>query len=200
MSTSGYRKCKHCKEYFMPHKRNAHHQRYCNKVDCRVASKRASQRKWADKNPDYHRGAAQVQRVREWRSKHEGYWRKKADRPPPPPSDALQDLLILQGFDREDVKTFRTLLHMEMSQPLQDLLMAQHAVICGLTAAITGDALQDVIAETLDACYERGKRLGVPLSRGFGTSAQQPQENAHERKRTAAARPPPSHSAALQLD
>jgi hypothetical protein len=174
MSTSGYRKCKHCKEYFMPHKRNAHHQRYCNKVGCRGASKRASQRKWADENPDYHRGAAQVQRVREWRSKHEGYWRKKADRPPPPPADALQDLLILQGFDIKDVSTFRTCLHAEISQPLQDLLSAQHAVICGLAATITGDALQDVIAGTLDACYERGKRIGVPLSRGFGAPAQQP--------------------------
>lgn len=174
MSTKGCRKCAHCKEFFAPRRRNAHHQRFCSKADCQVASKRASQRKWADDNPDYHRGAAQVQRVREWRSNHEGYWQKKADRPPPPPADALQDLLILQGFDIKEVSTFRTLIKKEISQPLQDLLSAQHAVICGLAATITGDALQDVIVGTLDACYERGKRIGVPLSRGFGAPAQQP--------------------------
>lgn len=201
MSTTGYRKCKHCKQFFKPRNRNAHHQRYCNTADCRAASKRASQRKWSAKNPDYHWGAEQVQRVREWRRKHPGYWRRKPGRPPRPPADALQDVLILQGFDRESVSTFRNCLHKEVSQPLQDLISAQHAVICGLAATITGDALQEVIVETLDACYERGKRIGVPVSRGYGTTAHYPiEEKHHERTRTAATRSPPPHSATVQLD
>ncbi len=172
MSTNGYRKCKHCKAFFRPYKRNAYHQRYCGKPDCRATSKAASQRKWAASNPDYYRGAAHVQRVQEWRRRNKEYWRKPPNRPPPPSPDALQDLLILQGFDYEGVNTFRTCLQREISQPLQDFIDAQHAVICGLTAAITGEALQEIIVETLDACYERGKRIGVPLSRGNRTPAQ----------------------------
>lgn len=172
MSTNGFRKCKHCNKFFKPERRNAHHQYYCGKRGCRAASKAASQRKWAAKNPDYHRGAAQVQRVREWRRKHPRYRHGGSGSPSRCTGDVLQDLLILQGFDSEQVKLFRMCLEREISQPLQDLLLVQHAVICGLAVTITGDALQEFIVETLHACYEIGKRIGVPLS--FGNRSPEP--------------------------
>ena len=166
MSTAGFRKCKHCKKFFKPDKRNAHHQRYCGLSDCRAASKAASQQKWTAKNPDYHRGAASVSRVREWRRRNPGYRRRGTGSPSGATGDVLQDILILQGFDTEQVKAFRICLQQEISQPLQDFLSAQHAVICGLAATITGDVLQEFIVETLTACYEIGKGIGVPISFG----------------------------------
>ena len=65
------RKCRRCKEWFMPQAHNAYHQRYCTEPDCCRASHRRSQRLWLRKNPGYHRDCAG--RVREWRQAHPGY-------------------------------------------------------------------------------------------------------------------------------
>ena len=72
------RKCRHCRELFLPDPRNLRHQHYCSKPECRRASKAASQRRWLSKpaNRDYFRGAANVQRVRAWRAAHPGYWQR----------------------------------------------------------------------------------------------------------------------------
>ena len=47
---------------------------------CRQASKAASQRRWLRKpdNRDYFSGPTHVERVRQWRQAHPGYWRRKA--------------------------------------------------------------------------------------------------------------------------
>jgi len=194
MGTLGLRKCCHCGSWFKPHPRNASHQRYCQKLACRTASKRASQQKWHLKTPDYFHGKEHVQRVQDWRRKHPGYWKSKAPAEPHGPPDALQDLLILQGFDSQGVRSFRNCLWAEISRPLQDVLTAQQHALVGLTAMITGEALQDSIAQVLTACYERGQRIGgkVPWM--------QTQEVTHERSRTDSAATATSHSLALQLD
>jgi len=79
------RKCRCCGVFFTPDHRNRRTQRYCSRPECRKASKAASQRRWFGKpeNRDYFRGLHNVERVREWRKAHPGYFRKKAD--------ALQD-------------------------------------------------------------------------------------------------------------
>jgi hypothetical protein len=73
--------------------------------------------------------------------------------------DALQDLLVAQGFDDMAVTTLRNCLREEISRPLQDLLSAQGHALVGLTAMISGEPLQEDIARVLSLCYERGQRI-----------------------------------------
>ena len=90
------RKCKHCHTFFLPDARNAMHQQYCWKAECRQASKVASQRKWLKKleNRDYFRGPENVRRVQQWRAAHPGYRRRKRSKS----KTVLQDLLTAQPF------------------------------------------------------------------------------------------------------
>jgi len=160
MSTLGRRKCCHCGTWFRPHPRNAYHQQFCSKTECRAASKRASQQKWCRKNPSYFRGDLYVKKTQAWRRKHPGYWRKEGGERDTGPPDALQDLLSTQGFDNKGVTILRNCLHEEISRPLQDLLTAQGHALVGLTAMISGEPLQEDIARVLAVCYDRGQRIG----------------------------------------
>jgi hypothetical protein len=51
MKCSAQRKCHHCSEFYLPDRRNLHHQRYCSEPACRKQSKAESQRRWLQK-PD----------------------------------------------------------------------------------------------------------------------------------------------------
>ena len=88
------RKCKHCQTFFDPDPRSVGRQRYCPQPACRQASKAASQYRWLHKptNRDYFTGPTQVERVRQWRKAHPGYWRRQGSRAP----QALQDDLTRQ--------------------------------------------------------------------------------------------------------
>jgi hypothetical protein len=68
------RKCKCCLKLFRPDRRNRDRQFYCSAAACRAAS----QARWCGKpeNQNYFRGEVNVARVRAWRSRHPGYWRK----------------------------------------------------------------------------------------------------------------------------
>ena len=191
MSTLGLRKCCHCDIWFRPHGRNAHHQQFCLKPECRAASKRASQKKWSRKNPGYFHGEVYVKKVQAWRRNHPGYWKTTGAKDDCGPRDALQDLLVTQGFGNEDVKVFRNCLSAEISQPLQDLLIAQSHALKGLASMITGEELQEDIARILTTCYEQGQRIGgkVPWM--------QPQEVKYERPRTHYAAEAAPHTAAI---
>jgi hypothetical protein len=94
MKCSSQRKCQHCKEFYLPDRRNLHHQRYCAEPACRRQSKAESQRRWVQKpeNQNYFSGSQNSQRVKEWRKRNPGYWRKKS----PPPQEPLQDLCTTQ--------------------------------------------------------------------------------------------------------
>src|SRR5271165_5645719 len=78
MKCSAQRKCQYCKEFYLPDRRNLHHQRYCAEPACRRQSKAESQRRWAQKpeNQNYFSGPQISQRVKEWRKRNPGYWRK----------------------------------------------------------------------------------------------------------------------------
>ena len=89
-------KCRHCRRLFVPDPRNRDRQKYCSSPPCRKASKSASQKKWLRKpgNRDYFKGPENVERVREWRKKNPGYWKRSK------PKIALQD--PLNGQDAEN--------------------------------------------------------------------------------------------------
>ena len=157
MAGAERRKCKCCHKLFRPDPRNRHHQRYCAAPSCRAASKAASQARWlaAPENRDYFRGQVNVARVKAWRSRHPGYWRKGRRA-----GVALQDLSLAQAVDSTDktVKIARS--------PLQEIILAQPAVLIGLIAHIAGTPLQDEISRTT----ERLLRLGQDI---LATSAAQ---------------------------
>ncbi len=80
------RKCKHCQTFFDPDPRSVGRQPSGSPPPCRQASQAASQRRWLHKptNLASFSGPAPVERVRQWRKAHPGYWRRQA--PPASPS------------------------------------------------------------------------------------------------------------------
>ena len=72
----GRRKCRCCRRWFVPQPHNAYHQRYCTQRGCRLASRRASQRRYNRTHPLRYGGHADVLRMRMWRDEHPYYWRR----------------------------------------------------------------------------------------------------------------------------
>ena len=144
------RKCKCCHKLFRPDPRNRRHQSYCSASACRAASKAASQARWLAKpeNQSYFRGAVNVARVRAWRSRHPGYWRKGRRAAP-----ALQDVSLAQPIGSAD-KTDDI-----ASAPLQEFLSAQPAVLIGLIAHLVGTPLQDDIVRTAGRVLRLGQDI-----------------------------------------
>ena len=151
------RKCKHCGMLFLPDPRNATHQRYCSKHECRKASKASSQKRWLQKpeNQDYFRGPDNVERVQCWRKAHPGYWRKKKNKP-----YALQDPLNLQLTENTDNRDNF------MTHALQDSLILQPAVFIGLISQLTGYALQEDIAMAARRMQQLGNDILNPQHKG----------------------------------
>jgi hypothetical protein len=152
MGTGKKKKCRHCKRLFIPDARNRDRQKYCYRSECRKESKRASQRRWLKKpeNRDHFSGPVNVERVREWRKSHPGYWKKN--------KIALQDSLDPQP------SVYTDNLSQNPSIALQDLLNVQHAVLIGLIAKFTGFALQDEIASALLHLQQLGQDILNPLT------------------------------------
>jgi hypothetical protein len=139
--------CLHCKEIFRPNRHNWWHQKFCPKPECRLASKRASQRRWLSRpeNQEVFRGSANVQRVKEWRAKHPGYWKRPAKA-----TVALQDVVPLQAAEPKEVaKTTSPV-------PLQDFVSAQDPLVLGLIAHLVDSPLQDVVEQATRRLLEKG--------------------------------------------
>jgi hypothetical protein len=119
------RKCKHCQTFFAPDPRCARRQRYCSQPACRRASKVASQRRWLQKpgNRDDFTGPTHVERVRQWRRAHPGYWRRQARAP-----HALQEDLTPQETQKQLLEGTLT------PHALQDVFFLQPTVVVGLIA------------------------------------------------------------------
>ena len=126
--------CLHCQEEFRPDHRNIGRQKYCSKPECQKASKAVSQSRWLGKpeNQDYFKGPDHVQRVREWREKHPGYWKRP---------NALQGACKSKPVENEE-KTGQS-----QASPLQDILTGQHPVLIGLISSLTGSTLQEFPAD-----------------------------------------------------
>jgi hypothetical protein len=100
-------------------------------------------------NQNYFSGLQNSQRVKEWRKRNPGYWRKKN----PAPQEPLQDLCTTQVTQDEEVKGI------EISDALQDVLVMQPAVMVGLISMMTGSALQEDIAATTRALLSKGQDI-----------------------------------------
>lgn len=140
-------KCKNCGMLFWPDPRNANKQKYCSELDCRKASKTAAQRRWSGKkrNRNYFQGVVHVIRVQEWRQQHPGYWRRT--------KTALQDHSTRKPTNKQAVGNDLT------KTALQDLLIAQHAVVIGIIANLTGNTLQDHIVSTARNMQQLGQDI-----------------------------------------
>ena len=168
MAGAERRKCKCCHKLFRPDPRNRHHQRYCAAPSCRAASKAASQARWlaAPENRDYFRGPVNVARVRAWRSRNPGYWRKRRV--------ALQELSLEQAIDSTNRKANFA------SPALQEIILAQPAVLIGLIAHIAGTPLQEEIARTTGRLLRLGQDI-LASSAAWGPMTEP--DSGHDRDR-----------------
>ena len=128
MKRSAKCKCVHCSELFLSDFRIRGRQRYCAKPECRKVARRSSQQRWLAKveNQNYFRGPENCARVREWRARHPGYWRKKK----PAPRDALQESCCAQVPPDKETATPAP------PDALQELCVMQPAVLVGLISTI----------------------------------------------------------------
>ena len=141
-------KCLCCGEIFNVDVRNRGRQKYCAQPRCRAAGKAARQQRWQKKpqNQDYFRGAWNVQRVRDWRARHPGYWRSHRRRE----AVTLQDALVVQGIEKaKDLS----------GSALQDALQLQGPILIGLIAQLTDSTLQDAIAATTRGLLQLGQDI-----------------------------------------
>lgn len=139
------RKCRCCRQWFLPQAHNAYHQRYCTEQDCRRASKRASQRRWLLKNRDHYRGDINVTRVQVWRAAHPGYARGQ--------SRAQRLLLKLQKLcGPRRSHRIRLRIDHPQSGALQDLFFPQPAAARMVTLTLECP-LQDLIGVSAACCY-----------------------------------------------
>ena len=163
------RKCKHCKAFFHPDYRNLRHQHYCSQRPCRKASKAASQYRWLHKpeNRDHFRGPDHVERVRQWRQDHPGYWRREAPQAAQAPH-ALQEHCSPQGIETPQVGQDLA------PHALQDAFFVQPTVLVGLIAQLTGLTLQEDIALTARRLQQLGRDIlhGSPHTQGGSQDAQ----------------------------
>ena len=143
------KKCRHCRRLFVPDPRNRDRQEYCSEPPCRKASKTASQKKWLRKpeNRDHFKGHENVERVREWRKKNPGYWKRSK------PKIALQDSLTVERAEKTGEN------QQIRATALQDFLMAQPPVMIGLISNFIGSPLQDDIANALLAMQQSGQDI-----------------------------------------
>jgi hypothetical protein len=145
------KRCCNCKRLFEPDHRNRNRQKYCNSPECRKASKAFSQKKWLLKpeNKNYFRGPENIERVREWRKRNPGYWKRSSINK----GDALQDPLNGQGTDiNKNTSDFTGI-------ALQDFLTAQPTVLIGLISRFIGSSLQDDIARSILLMQQSGQDI-----------------------------------------
>ena len=145
------RKCRCCNEFFEPDYRNRSRQVFCSNSPCRRASQAASQRRWLSEsdNRSYFCGQENVQRVQQWRREHPGYWKKR--HAPPDSSQAAGNQPVAPG---------RSLVTQPQSSgPLQDVCLARHPVFIGLVSMVTGGALQEDIAATVQRLEAQGRDI-----------------------------------------
>src|ERR1700693_3541330 len=151
MKGSAKRKCLCCGDFFAPDRRNVRHQRYCSKRACRKESKALSQRRWLPRpeNQNYFRGPENSQRVKDWRKRDPGDVRKKKSSTQVP----LQEVFQAQVAHNEE------LIPRVASDALQDLFSMQPAVVVGLISMMTGSALQEDIASTVQVLVRKWRHM-----------------------------------------
>ena len=150
MPKSYQRECLHCRELFDPNVRNRWHQKFCIGPECRQASKAESQRRWLSKphNRDHFRGSENVERVRQWRKAHPGYWKGVRK-----PASTLQDLVPTQAPEPQPVALKTS------PAPLQDIVGMQDPLLVGLISHLIDSPLQDHIEQTTLRLLTKGRTI-----------------------------------------
>ena len=136
------RRCKNCHDLYHPDPRHLKRQKFCDKPECKIASKKYSQQKWLKKlkNRDYFSGSEHVIRVQQWRQENPGYWkRKKSKKISSLFEHALQDRLLPKESDGKGFQLNLT------QDALQDMLSGKTLVIIGFNPHLTKTALQEII-------------------------------------------------------
>jgi hypothetical protein len=145
------RKCRHCKQLFVPDPRNRYHQRFCSQPRCQQVRKATQQRVWSQRpvNRDYWRGPEEVERVRQWRRAHPGYWKRGAKRT----SDALRVVSSSEAALAQSVKPDL------VEGALQVVSTLQPPWVVGLISLVTGATLQADIVATHRRLVARGQEI-----------------------------------------
>lgn len=161
MPTEALPKCLNCNRSFTPDCRHRLEQRYCGKRQCQRVRRQANLESWRKKpeNEGYWRGEWNVERVREWRALHPGYWKKQRRKK----AVALQNSIkITQETPKELEKS--DLVVNCATKPDGTLLEQQSPVVVGLIAHLTGSTLQNAIGEMTLRLFETGRAVMGPDS------------------------------------
>jgi hypothetical protein len=171
---------------FDPNPRNRWHQKFCLKPECRAASKAESQRRWlsSSENRDHFRGAANVERVRQWRKANPEYW-KRAKKS----SGTLQDLVPIQAPAPQPVASTTS------PAPLQDLFAAQDPLLVGVIAHLIDSPLQDHVEQATLNLLAKGRTILDLRSRMKNNATQYEDQKTNPLSGAAA-----PHSRPVQLD
>ena len=157
-------KCLHCKMLFVPDYRNRGRQKFCSSPECHQSSKRARQARWLSKpeNRDHFRGAENVQRVRDWRKEHPGYWKRSSRKV----VGTLQDACSRQVTGIQPIEPVE--LPGACSSTLQDVCRVQAPLLVGLISKFTDCTLQDDIVFFARRLIAKGQDiLDQPSSRSM---------------------------------
>ena len=148
------RKCRCCKELYIPDHRSGRRQKYCAKEVCRKASKAASQRRWLRKpeNRNYFCGPEHVERKRRWREEHPERARQRSAKSENVPQDVMPVQLSENTGELGDL----------VKCVPQDVMVSQPLVLVGLIAKLTDSTSQDEIAKASLVLL----RLGQDIMRG----------------------------------
>jgi hypothetical protein len=153
-------KCLHCRRLFVPDCRHRKDQRYCSRPACKRTSRAASRKGWLAKpeQKDWWHGEWNVDRVRQWRGEHPGYWRRWKRKKVVALQDTMKSAQV-SGLekDRWD-ETGRC-----ATRYVPEFLKAQSPVVVGLIAQMYGEkgdvALQDTIAAVTVRLFEKGRAV-----------------------------------------
>lgn len=174
MATAPTRRCVHCGERFEADRYNAHRQRYCEKPECRKASKAASQRRWLAKNPGYFHGPENCARVRAWRQANPGYWRRgkrRRARLPRPRTHRYPCAEQLPGAARHAatergrsvaLAPCQCAILAALRTALQDLASSQHVLVSSVETLLARRPLQDRFGEVAARPYVRTRHARSP--------------------------------------
>lgn len=145
------RRCRNCGRLFIPdpyNYRHKHYQQYCSDLECRKASKKASDKKYRRKmanSLEYRQ--KESKRVQEYRLEHPNYKKKRKK-------------VGKNVSEREDLRDFVPVekLREEMSV-LRDIAIWQETVFKGLVSYLTDDVLRDDIGLKCNRLYDRGMEV-----------------------------------------
>lgn len=135
--------CQHCKEAFIPDWRNRHRQRFCQKPECRNASKNESQQAWLATDPNYFHGYEHAERIQGWREANPDYRRRsRAQRQPTLAAGGVPGPAPSASRHADEKRREASAVPVEARALLQDFIR-HNPLMLGLISHLFGCVLQD---------------------------------------------------------